>query len=86
MPSPSVQIESVARLERELGEARRRASAALRRMREARQLSLRQASPRVGLSPAGLSMLETGQTWETSTARRVVEAYQAMKEAASAAA
>lgn len=76
MPNPSVQIAAVARLERRLGEARARAAAALRRTRERRGLSLREASPHVGLSAAGLSLLETGKTWETATAQRVLAFYE----------
>jgi ribosome-binding protein aMBF1 (putative translation factor) len=74
--NPSVHIETVARLERRLAEARERAAEALREARERQGLSLRQVSPYVRLSAAGLSLLETGQTWETSTARRVLEFYQ----------
>lgn len=76
MPTPTVhRIESIARLEARLKAARARAAAALRRQRERADLSLREAAPLVGLSPAGLSLLERGETWETTTARRVLAAY-----------
>lgn len=75
MANPSVQIDAVARLETSLVDARKRAAAALRETREAKGLSLRQVSQHVALSPAALSLLENGKTWQTSTARRVLAFY-----------
>lgn len=65
-----VQVETVVRIEKELEEARRRASQALREAREERRISLRQAAKGVRLSPAALSMLERGETWHSRTAMR----------------
>lgn len=75
MKPPAVYIDRVARLEAELASERRNAAAALRARRERAGLSLRQASPIVGLSAGGLSLLERAETWETRTARRVLAAY-----------
>jgi hypothetical protein len=68
---PTVHVEAVKRLEKELDEARRLASRALRERREELGITLRKAAPRVRLSPGALSGLETGNSWQTRTAERV---------------
>lgn len=68
---PAVQIGEVARLERELGEARSRAAASLRETRQAIGISLRQTANGVRLSPGALSNLECARSWQTKTALRV---------------
>lgn len=75
MANPSVQIETVAKLEDRIETARQRAAAALRAAREARGLSLRQVGPHVGITYSALSNLERGESWETTTARRVAAFY-----------
>jgi ribosome-binding protein aMBF1 (putative translation factor) len=67
---PAVQVENVARIERELDEARRAAGRALRETREAKGISLRAAAKGIRLSPGSLSELERGRSWMTRTAQR----------------
>lgn len=69
---PAVQVETVVRIERELKEARKVAAKALREARKSRHVTLRKAARGIRLSPAALSQLERGATWESKTALKVV--------------
>lgn len=70
-PALTEQVQLVGRLERELAAARKKTAAKIRKVREDCGLSLSQIQPFVGLSRAGISNLERGVTWETTTAERV---------------
>ena len=70
-----VQIERVERLEEEATHLKRAIGLALRSERETAGLSLRDVGPRVGLTAAGISLIELGKAKRTTTLRRLVEFY-----------
>lgn len=69
--SPAVHVAEVRRIERELTQARRRASQSIREKRDELKLSLRQVARRVKISAPALSQLERAESWESRTAERV---------------
>jgi ribosome-binding protein aMBF1 (putative translation factor) len=70
-----VQLEPALRLERELGEERRRVAFALRSKRHASGLSLRQLAAKAHISAPALSNIERGAQWETKTIVRLAKLY-----------
>lgn len=78
-PEPSRHVEEVARLEKELAEARKRAG---RELKLARPEPVRAVAKRVRCSAATVTNTENARTWSTKTARKLARYYEAVQERA----
>lgn len=67
-------LDEAVSLEKQLDAARQRTAKAIRALRETRGHSLRTIAKSARLSPAALSELERGRTWNSKTAAKVLRA------------
>lgn len=78
---PVVQVSRVAELEEQLDVARKEAAKTIRRLREDRELSLRDVAPKVKLTPTSLLKIERGESWRTKTVERIARFYESLSAA-----
>jgi len=76
IPSLRVQFEAIRFLESDFRAKRRELGKSLRATRVGRNLSLRDISPRVRLSPSMISEFERGRAWSEKSVGRLIRFFE----------